>query len=677
MKRIIFMALLCVIAVLLITACGRGETYEEEAEYQEALPENGEAAPAGSVTMPTVDEMHENLALLGKVWGFAKYNHPVFLTGQLCWDAELLRLFPPVLEGGDVREILYEWFVGLGDGDLLVQYGVYFNLANLVHEIENEIWPQINNIQGTTMTELQEFVAYFTEILDSDAELGWRDFLYIIENRFPHTHQTIMREEEVDLRPMADLSWIDYENLGPLAARLLQLDEIRVVGKRYAPVRIGFLFGATDFSNQIPRGTMDFGSPGERLLSLFRLWNTMNYFFPHLDVLDVPWNDLLPRFIPKMLEGTDRVSHELVLAALTHYLHDANVLFFGIPYFSRKFGNVVAPVQLVPAEGRLVVYRVAAEGVPLMRGDVILSVNGRDIDEIVSEMKPFISYPNEEKALTILGGRWPFPDRLSPGYPHALTSDELFMDIDVLRGGRFGMTFNILGSRMSTTTTQVWVGTRFSTIILGAPLLPQAADSHVLHYGNIGLINPWVQEDLRYIMENFASTDGIIIDFRWNPHWDFTNKMLEYLIEEPQPVAYLSRFSINSPGRRFDSLQNNNLLNPRRNPYALIYDRPVVLLMDESITHSAQWSIMSLSTAPNVTVIGTHSMGTVGGWDTLPLPGGIDVRFTSTGVYTLEGEPIHRMGLAPDIRVERTIQGIAENRDEIMEAAVRFILGER
>ena len=51
--------------------------------------------------------------------------------------------------------------------------------------------------------------------------------------------------------------------------------------------------------------------------------------------------------------------------------------------------------------------------------------------------------------------------------------------------------------------------------------------------------------------------------------------------------------------------------------------------------------------------------------------------FTSLGVYTPASEQTFRVGITPDIRVERTIQGVTDGRDEIMEAAIRFILGER
>ena len=647
MKRILCMALLSTIAMLLITACGRREPVDEEVEY-EVTWANGVTATVGSLTMPGVEEIHENLALLGKVWGFAKYHHPVFLTGRLCWDLELLSLIPPVLDGGDVREILYDWFVGLGKTDYDFPYGVYFNLVYLLKEIEGDIYGQATD---GVFEQLREFLEYFNGM-----EPDWPEFVYIMEDRFPDVAAMILVEEN-DLRPIADLSWISYENLGALANQMLRFRGIRVVGRSGAPVRFHFLWNAARFSNQDFREFMDISNSAERLLALFRLWNAVNYYFAHLDALDADWNGLLLEFVPKMMEGEDRFSYEVVLASLVHHLQDAAFPIGGVSFWRHKFGEVFVPVLLTTAEGRLVVYEVVSDGVPLQRGDAILSVDGLDISELVNEMKPYMSFPSDEKALAFLAGQTTSFGWIGAGWIHPLTSHERFMDIEVLRG-RFGMSVNVMGSRNS------------------IMLQPRNIESHVLLDENIGLINPSVQEDVHYIMDGFQATYGLIIDLRgrgW-PQQDFLTNLMQYLLEEPLPFMYLSHPSQVSPGSRFNSLYETPDI--PRSPYAFIYDRPVVLLMDESINASSENIIMTLRTAPNVTVMGTSSLGHFAGASFLPMPGRISMHIRATGIYTPEGGRIFREGIVPDITVERTIQGIAEGIDETMEYAIRFILGD-
>ncbi len=62
----------------------------------------------------------EDLAVLGKVWGFLKYHHPVVATQNSNWDLELFRLLPDILAAQtklERNEILNRWVVGLGTFD--------------------------------------------------------------------------------------------------------------------------------------------------------------------------------------------------------------------------------------------------------------------------------------------------------------------------------------------------------------------------------------------------------------------------------------------------------------------------------------------------------------------------------------------------------------------------------
>lgn len=59
----------------------------------------------------------ENLAELGKVWGFLKYHHPKITSGQVHWDYELLRVLPTLLAASDrpaAEAALLKWIDGLG-----------------------------------------------------------------------------------------------------------------------------------------------------------------------------------------------------------------------------------------------------------------------------------------------------------------------------------------------------------------------------------------------------------------------------------------------------------------------------------------------------------------------------------------------------------------------------------
>lgn len=59
----------------------------------------------------------ENLAMLGRVWGFLKYHDAMVTAGKRRWDYDLFRVIPSVLSAGDHAasdEVLVKWIDSLG-----------------------------------------------------------------------------------------------------------------------------------------------------------------------------------------------------------------------------------------------------------------------------------------------------------------------------------------------------------------------------------------------------------------------------------------------------------------------------------------------------------------------------------------------------------------------------------
>ena len=104
-----------------------------------------------------------------------------------------------------------------------------------------------------------------------------------------------------------------------------------------------------------------------------------------------------------------------------------------------------------------------------------------------------------------------------------------------------------------------------------------------------------------------------------------------------------------------------------------LYEKPVVVLMNEKTQSQPEYLIMSIRNGENVTVMGENSVGSDGDIAYLPLPGGMNMMFTSQGIYTPDGGQTQRIGLTPDIEVHPTIEGIKAGKDELKEAAVAYI----
>jgi C-terminal processing protease CtpA/Prc len=93
------LALASVVLALLAGACNDpvGTEPSSPTDGQDHEFDAGSGIAAQELTATQV----ENLALVAKVWGFAKYHHPRVVMGVLNWDYELFRAVPSVLAGPD------------------------------------------------------------------------------------------------------------------------------------------------------------------------------------------------------------------------------------------------------------------------------------------------------------------------------------------------------------------------------------------------------------------------------------------------------------------------------------------------------------------------------------------------------------------------------------------------
>ena len=104
------------------------------------------------------------------------------------------------------------------------------------------------------------------------------------------------------------------------------------------------------------------------------------------------------------------------------------------------------------------------------------------------------------------------------------------------------------------------------------------------------------------------------------------------------------------------------------------YDGKVIVLVDETSLSQAEYTAVSLQSAPHTVVIGSTTAGADGNLSSFPLPGGLRSAISGLGVFYPDGAPTQRVGVRVDIEVNPTLQGIRAGRDEVMEAAIHQIV---
>ena len=198
--------------------------------------------------------------------------------------------------------------------------------------------------------------------------------------------------------------------------------------------------------------------------------------------------------------------------------------------------------------------------------------------------------------------------------------------------------------------------------------------------GNIGVINPafmnlqsgavhgnevkWAEA-----MNALKDTDGLIVDYRQYPANSWQH-LPPYLFEEAEVGLLTASISEAVPGTFIKEPVFNFNTKPRS---AYRYDKEVVVLIDEHSQSASEYAAMLVQNGEKVALMGENTIGSNGFCLILPIPGGNMVMYTAQGIYTPDGGQTQRIGVSPDIEVKRTIQGIKEGKDEMLEAAVEYI----
>ena len=72
-------------------------------------------------------------------------------------------------------------------------------------------------------------------------------------------------------------------------------------------------------------------------------------------------------------------------------------------------------------------------------------------------------------------------------------------------------------------------------------------------------------------------------------------------------------------------------------------------------------------------IVGDATAGTNGNVNPIKLPGGYTISWTGMKVLKHDGSQHHGVGILPTIPVQRTIRGVAEGRDEVLERGIEAV----
>lgn len=551
-----------------------------------ALKDNSEFEKGSGiqVTHPAPQQV-ENLALLGKVWGFLKYYHPYIAQGNLNWDYELFRFLPAYLAVKSKEE----------RNALLLQW--------------------TKKLKGPAPCE---------QCSDKDLKNAIR---------------------------LPDLDWLgDTKELGDsLSAALVYIRDNRHRGPGFYMDQVPGVRNPRILHEE-PYFDMKSPDAGYRLLTLFRYWNMIQYWFPYKHLIGEDWKNVLTEFIPKMLEADDKVKYFITTRRLIARIHDTHANTWGASSVRDSLqGKYFAPVKIQFVNDTAVVSVIMepslASASGLEKGDIILAIDGKPVADIINNALPDLPASNRPTQLRDLAGL-------------LLRSNDSVSTLTIRRNDR-------------QFTTTLIRGTRKQIPMKFYPDFPYQKDSSFffirpgIGYINLGTIK---RSSVDSVFRALQGAKGLIIDNRQYPGDFPISEISEKLMPKLTGFVQFPSGSLDYPGAfiEYPPIQVG-----KRNPD--YFKGKVVILVNEQTQSSGEYHSMAFRAAPGAIVIGSTTAGADGNVSTFYLPGGIFTMFSGIGVNYPDGRETQRVGIVPDVTVWRTIEGIRQGRDELVEKAVELI----
>jgi hypothetical protein len=329
--------------------------------------------------------------------------------------------------------------------------------------------------------------------------------------------------------------------------------------------------------------------------------------------------------------------------ALIARIHDTHANMYD-QMLEKHRGNYYAPLQITFVENKAVItdflHKELGPKTGLQKGDIIISVNGKSTESIVKENLPFLPASN-------------YPAQLRNFSSQLLRSADTVINITYQHANALHTTSlscypnnNLVRKYESQDTCFRYVAPDIAYIYPG-----------IIKRGY-----------LSNVMPDCMKTKGIIIDMRCYPKESIIYEMAQHLLPEPAKFVKFCEINPETPGlftfSEYPAMGRKN---------SSCYKGRIVIIVNEKTQSHAEFTAMSLQIAPRATVIGSTTAGADGNVSRIVLPGGMRTMITGIGVYYPNGKETQRVGIVPDLVVKPTIQGIIENRDELLEKAIEII----
>ncbi len=632
-----------IILISFIVSCQpKNKTYK--ADFDKELDSG-----ANIEMLESKDDSIDNLALLGKIWGFLKYHHPEVGKGKYDWDDELFEFLPEYMDVNSNRqrdESLLRWIEKYGE---LPECTTCKETAADAYQKPDLSWVENGNMRAALKEKLKE----------------------IYENRHQGTHHYIKKVYD-DGNP-------EFLNEQPYSASFPDKNLRLLALYRYWNI-IQYFFPYKYLTDK------DWDEVLRKYIPIFI--NAETALAYQLAVLQLA------------AETNDTHARLLMGANETGFLRGTRYAPLRTKEIDSLRGKRYAPFQVRFIENKLTVTEYfkpkMKETAGLEIGDFITHINGKKIGYIIDSIKSYYPASNEAARMYYMA-------------PDLLRSNNNSMHIVYHSSGnikqkeltmyeRSDLNMDEPNSRLSYDSIMIGKDSEF----IGYITLATIKDTEISHIKKSFKNAKGIIIDIRNypsalvpfsLGEFFTSKRKPFAKFTTvnlnNPgEFNFRSNMtyLNYYAENSSRLndsgkpksgnstdsgEFKFSFSVpllNDKAENRDSSSDFETHKPEN-----YFQGKLVVIVNEATISQAEYTAMAFRAGDNTVIIGSQTQGADGNVSLIPLPGGIKTGISGLGVYYPDGRGTQRIGIVPDIEVKPTIDGIREGRDELLEKAIELI----
>ncbi|TKD01714.1 S41 family peptidase [Polyangium fumosum] len=388
-----------------------------------------------------------------------------------------------------------------------------------------------------------------------------------------------------------------------------------------------------------------------RLADVVMAWGVLSHFYPYFDVVETDWPAVLRKSLSDAATALDEQGMVAAMERMITQLHDGQGRVVRMlkqpagPPLPEASTRGFLPLNFTWVEGQLVVTNVhPSAGAEVRPGDVVLAIDNKPVDAWMAVFEPRTS-------------------GATPAWRRRVATASL----------RVGKKDEVATVRLKHETGEPVTARLARSLGAEDRLLqekrpePVAEVAPGVSYVDLERVTP-TQFDAA--LPTLAKARGVIFDLRGEPKLDF--EALGHLASKPiaSPLWKIPRVvRPNSQGFTFD--ETRWYVEPK----APRFGGRIVFLTDERAVGQAETWLSMVEHDKLGKIVGSSTAGTNGVVNTLAVPGGLVITWTGMRVERYDGTRFHGVGVQPAIPAARTVKGVREGRDEVLEVGIGVATG--